>query len=766
VVTFFRSFGFRELPVPRRAPTNSEREKVASPERSDRYRRLYEAARSFVFRLSRDGFLRELLPAPQNLMGRPLTDWMSAPFFGFVSPADGAKAREMLARVLEGETPAPFVVRFSDPQGELRHVEFTVVPDEEDGRVLGVVGLANGVTQRRLAEDKALQLERLLTTAQQMTHVGSWEWDAATGELTWSEELCRIHGLSTAEAPKTLTGFLERVHPEDRGRVEHEVREALAQERPLAFDGRIVRPDGSLRVLSARGQVVRDGAGGVHGLIGACQDVTERREHEERIETYLEIGENVPIGLNLWELGPGPTPEPVLVEFNRRAKETGARKEMLGRTLRELLPAAYETELPALLVEAALSGHSRILERLTVGERVYSARIFPVRGRRVGVAFDDITERVRSDAERQRAKEEFQQLVESVQAIVWRGEGQDSRLTFVSREAEALLGYPVRRWLEEPHFWAEHLHPEDHEWAMSFHARALEQGRDHAFEFRMIASDGRVLWLRDVVRVMAQEGAARECVGVMFNVTSRREAEEELRRSQQQMSDLSAHVEWAREEERREVAREIHDELGQALTALKMDISLLGTRLRDGGVGIGKEEMIERLRAMSDLTEDTIDQVRRLARELRPGVLDDLGLEAALEWQAQDFEARTGIVCHFTSGLGEVRLPRPLATAFFRTFQESLTNVTRHAQAQSVEAQLRREGHRLTLEISDDGRGISEEAVGAAKSLGLLGMRERARRLGGDFLVAGARGRGTTVTLSVPLPEDLATTETPPGDRP
>src|SRR5262249_10716446 len=154
--------------------------------------------------------------------------------------------------------------------------------------------------------------------------------------------------------------------------------------------------------------------------------------------------------------------------------------------------------------------------------------------RRVGVAFDDITERVRSDAERQRAKEEFQQLVESVQAIVWRGEGQDSGFTFVSREAEALLGHPVRRWLEEPHFWAEHLHPEARDWAVSFHARALEQGRDHAFEFRMIASDGRVVWLRDVVRVMAPGGAARECVGVMFNVTSRREAEEELRRSQQQ----------------------------------------------------------------------------------------------------------------------------------------------------------------------------------------------------------------------------------------
>src|SRR5262249_55127487 len=210
--------------------------------------------------------------------------------------------------------------------------------------------------------------------------------------------------------------------------------------------------------LESQGQVTRDAAGAIRGLIGACQDVTERRDRDERIEAYLEVGENVPIGLNLWHVGPGPDPEPVLVEFNRRAKETGARKEMLGRTLRELLPGAYETELPALLVDAALHGQSRILDRLTVGERGFAVRVFPVRGRRVGVAFDDITDRVRADAEQQRAKEEFQHLVESVQAIVWRGGGQDSRFTFVSREAEALLGYPVRRWLEEPHFWAEHLH--------------------------------------------------------------------------------------------------------------------------------------------------------------------------------------------------------------------------------------------------------------------------------------------------------------------
>jgi signal transduction histidine kinase len=252
----------------------------------------------------------------------------------------------------------------------------------------------------------------------------------------------------------------------------------------------------------------------------------------------------------------------------------------------------------------------------------------------------------------------------------------------------------------------------------------------------------------------------------MFNVTSRREAEEDLRRSQRQLSDLSAHVEWAREEERRTISREIHDELGQALTALKMDLALLSSRVREGGSGIASEALGERLRGMSDLTEETIERVRRLARELRPGVLDDLGLEAALEWQAQDFEARTGIACRVHSRLGDEKLPRPLATAFFRTFQEALTNVARHAQAQRVEVALHRTQDRLTLEVSDDGRGISEEAVAGAKSLGLVGMRERARRLGGQFAISGAVGRGTTVTLSVPLPEEDVPTQLPSVEGP
>src|SRR5262249_31176664 len=163
------------------------------------------------------------------------------------------------------------------------------------------------------------------------------------------------------------------------------------------------------------------------------------------------------------------------------------------------------------------------------------------------------------------------------------------------------------------------------------------------------------VWLRDVVRVIAVGGSARECVGVMFNVTSRREAEEDLRRAQRQLSDLSAHLEWARGEERRTISPEDPHEPGQAPAAPHMDLALLSWRVRDGGGGITTEALQDRLRGMSDLTEGTIDRVRRLARELRPGVLDDLGLEAAIEWQAQEFETRTGIACRVHSGLGDLK---------------------------------------------------------------------------------------------------------------
>jgi len=234
----------------------------------------------------------------------------------------------------------------------------------------------------------------------------------------------------------------------------------------------------------------------------------------------------------------------------------------------------------------------------------------------------------------------------------------------------------------------------------------------------------------------------------------------ERRQLDDQLRALSERIEAAREEERTNIAREIHDELGQALTALKLDLGWVARRVNrssplgsgdylHGGAG-GDEALGPKLETMSHATDEILAQVRRISSELRPGILDDLGLRAAIEWQAEEFERRTGTKCSVKADIGDLRLERSLATAVFRIFQEALTNVARHASATEVEVALRLERGQLKLDVADDGVGVPEIAPRSA-TLGLLGMRERARRVGGDCQIKRRSPRGTIVSVSVPL---------------
>jgi signal transduction histidine kinase len=220
---------------------------------------------------------------------------------------------------------------------------------------------------------------------------------------------------------------------------------------------------------------------------------------------------------------------------------------------------------------------------------------------------------------------------------------------------------------------------------------------------------------------------------------------EGLRASEEKLRALAAREQSVREEERARIAREIHDHLGQALTGLKMDLTWLKTRLP------GQKSVAEKVASMFKLIDDTIRSVREIATLLRPEVLDQMGLAAAVAWQARDFQMRTGIRCKLSLPPDPVAAGPELSTAAFRIFQELLTNVARHAQATRVEVAMRAETGRLVLEVQDNGRGISQAELGGSKSLGLLGMRERAMAFGGSVEFAGAGGKGTRVTVVLPL---------------
>ena len=236
---------------------------------------------------------------------------------------------------------------------------------------------------------------------------------------------------------------------------------------------------------------------------------------------------------------------------------------------------------------------------------------------------------------------------------------------------------------------------------------------------------------------------------LMAEITERRRAEEELKNSREQLRALAARLQSIREEERKLIAREVHDELGQALTGLKLDLSRLANRLSE--VVTKRNKTAQRIESMSILIDETIKTVRRIATQLRPGVLDDLGLVAAIEWQVQDFCERTWVECEFKSGVKQLNLDQNLSTALFRILQETLTNIARHANASRVKIRLKKDKDNIVLRVEDNGRGITEREISGSKSLGLLGIKERAFLFGGSVDITGRQNKGTVVAVHIPL---------------
>src|SRR5688500_5680023 len=221
------------------------------------------------------------------------------------------------------------------------------------------------------------------------------------------------------------------------------------------------------------------------------------------------------------------------------------------------------------------------------------------------------------------------------------------------------------------------------------------------------------------------------------------------------LHSVALRLELAREEERARVARELHDELGQVLTSLKLEFMWLVDQLRNSDPKPGIQ-LVNKLQSLIGLIEVSIQSVRQIASDLRPAVLDHLGLREAIEWEATKFEARTGIRCRLSWELKNEPTDRTRQLAMFRILQEALTNVVRHAHAGAVRIIVRERGRMVTLIIRDNGRGITKTELASVESIGLLGMTERARMLGGRVTIVGSPGRGTSVTVNVPIRPTLA----------
>lgn len=374
-------------------------------------------------------------------------------------------------------------------------------------------------------------------------------------------------------------------------------------------------------------------------------------------------------------------------------------------------------------------------------------RLVPAVERELREARNRAERREALDAVRE-SEARFRALVANMPGMVFQmmlAPDEPPRFLYVSEGSTAVLSIRAADLLAQPQRFLDMIVDEDR---LSF----VQAVTCSALEFSTVNWDGRVRtpggetkWinLRSSPRHVDAGGVVWE--GVVFNVTQSKETERELRESRAQLAELSSHLQVVKEEERERIARDIHDELGGTLVAIKFDVALLA-----GKIPTDPLQLRKRVRSIEKLVDDAIATAGRVARELRPGILKDFGLAAAVECQAEDFTQRTGIPCRILCADHDIEPDEETSTALFRIFQEALTNVSKHAAASAVDVRLTQEEGDIVLEVCDNGRGVQAADLAKSKSYGLRGIRERINALNGVFEIGLHSPSGTRVCVRAP----------------
>lgn len=452
-----------------------------------------------------------------------------------------------------------------------------------------------------------------------------------------------------------------------------------------------------------------------------------------------------------------------IVYFNPGAERTFGytEDEILGKPLTVLMPDRYRQDHVRGFQRYLTTGESRIMGQVVeLAGRRKDGTEFPAElslsswATEEGIFFTaivrDITRR-KTIEQTLRDREAltdrlFERAPDAIVAVNAAGQ-----IVRANEQVEAIFGYARDEITGQP---IETLLPERYRmrhvqqrtgYTAAPHLRPMGEG----LELYGRRKDGREFPV-DIMLSPLDTTEGRIIIAIVRDITRRKQAENELRESDRQLRALAARLDQVREEERTRIAREIHDELGQSLTGLKMDLAWTN-KLLEKPKKPAAPVLREKIAAMMKLIDLTVQSVRRISSELRPGVLDDLGLLSAIEWQANEFQQRSGTACDVSIAADKRPVPPEISTAVFRIFQEILTNVARHAKATHVQVGLSKTGDQLVLEVHDNGRGVTPQELGDRRSLGLLGMRERAETFGGTVKITGVAGQGTTVVVTIPL---------------
>lgn len=655
--------------------------------------------------------------------------------------------------------------------------------------------------QRELATQLTAEKARLVA-AQAVAKVGSWEMDLSTLAVVWSDETHRIFETDPRHFAPTHPRFLELVHPADRALVDEAFVKSLSSRSTCAVEHQILLPRGRTKIVEERWQVFRDDHGQPTHAVGTSQDITEHKQAEQMLRIsegrYRTLFEYSPDGILISDSAGCYLDANVSI-----CRMLGyARDELLHLKNTDIVVQEEIAESePALNVVRAGAGYPGECTLRRKDGSTFPVEILATQmpdGNMLGV-IRNITVQMAQKREIVRLSRLYAALGQVSKAIVTTRsrealletvcrvlvESGGFRMAWIgSIEAETRRVTPVAQWGDTTNYLSQiQIFADNRPEGQGPAGRSIREGK-YAVTNDFLHDLGAQPWREPADRAGFRAAAAfpiREggaVCGTMMVYTeeagmfqdkeiallenaahdvsfgldnlnrefARQQAEGELRIAEGQLHALVNRLHTVREEEAKRIARELHDDLGQKLTVLNMELTNLGGSFPDAPVN--HQQQIERMHGVVD---ETIEVVQRISGELRLGQLDMLGLTSAIDWHLKEFARRSGIPCRITRLDETQNLPDAKSTAVFRILQEALTNIARHAGASEILVGLHAESNELTLMVHDNGRGITASELSDRKSFGLLGMRERALIVGGTITISGDPGAGTTVFVRIPL---------------
>ncbi len=477
-------------------------------------------------------------------------------------------------------------------------------------------------------------------------------------------------------------------------------------------------------------------------------DITERKQRDQELKKLSTAIEQSPVSIVLTD------PQGNIEYVNPKTCElTGyTEEEMHGNKPNILKSGETPDEIYMKLWDTILAGREwqgEFHNKKKNGELYWEdALISPIFNENKEITHflavkEDITERKQAAEELSQTKERMEAILQSIQSGMLIVDSKTNKIIEVNPSAAAMIGTAPEKIVGRTYL--QFIRPVNNG---AVHVIDKKQQMS-TFEQVLIRTDGTKLnVLSSVTSLILNE---RECwLESFIDITERKNSEEALENSRNQLSALSVHLQSVREEERATIAREIHDELGQALTALKMDLSLMGRELREDAGRPNTYTLIEEIKSMNGLIDKTIQNIRKIITELRPEVLDNLGLIAAIEWQIEEFLKHSRIKCIYKINIENISNDQEHTIAIYRIVQEALTNILRHADASKVKINIFEKESNNIIKISDNGIGFSSDEYKDVNTFGLLGMREWAIIFNGTVAIRSIIGKGTTVTVQVP----------------